>query len=69
MRPPSITEKLQTIVDKDECPRKETTLEALAALRPAFEKDGTVTAGNAPGLNTGASAMVPSRNGAAIICS
>ena len=47
-----------TIVDKDECPRKETTLEALAALKPAFEKDGTVTAGNAPGLNDGASALV-----------
>jgi len=47
-----------TLVDKDECPRKETTLEALAALRPAFEKDGTVTAGNAPGLNDGASALV-----------
>jgi acetyl-CoA C-acetyltransferase len=47
-----------TVVDKDECPRKETTLEALAALRPAFEKDGTVTAGNAPGLNDGASALV-----------
>jgi acetyl-CoA C-acetyltransferase len=47
-----------TVVDKDECPRKETTLEALAALKPAFEKDGTVTAGNAPGLNDGASALV-----------
>jgi acetyl-CoA C-acetyltransferase len=47
-----------TIVDKDECPRKETTLEVLAALKPAFEKDGTVTAGNAPGLNDGASALV-----------
>ncbi len=50
--------KGSTIVDRDESPRKETTLEALAALRPAFKKDGTVTAGNAPGLNDGASATV-----------
>lgn len=49
-----------TVVDKDECPRKDTTLEALAALKPAFQKDGTVTAGNAPGLNDGASALVVS---------
>lgn len=47
-----------TVVDKDEGPRKDTSLEALAALRPAFEKNGTVTAGNAPGLNDGASAVV-----------
>ena len=47
-----------TVIDKDECPRKETTLEALAALKPSFEKDGTVTPGNAPGLNDGASALV-----------
>jgi len=47
-----------TVVDKDEGPRKETSLAALAALKPAFEKDGTVTAGNAPGLNDGASALV-----------
>ncbi len=45
-------------VDKDEPPRADTTLEALAKLKPAFEKDGTVTAGNAPGLNDGASALV-----------
>jgi acetyl-CoA C-acetyltransferase len=50
--------KGSTIVDRDESPRKETTLEALAGLRPAFQKDGTVTAGNAPGLNDGASATV-----------
>jgi acetyl-CoA C-acetyltransferase len=42
----------------DEAPRPETTVETLAALRPAFRKDGTITAGNAPGLNSGASAMV-----------
>lgn len=42
----------------DECPRPGTTLETLARLKPAFEKDGTVTAGNAPGLNDGASAVI-----------
>jgi acetyl-CoA C-acetyltransferase len=47
-----------TIIDTDEPPRRETTLEALAKLKPAFEKNGTVTAGNAPGLNDGASALV-----------
>jgi acetyl-CoA C-acetyltransferase len=45
-------------VEKDEGPRKDTTLEALAKLKPAFQKDGSVTAGNAPGLNDGASAVV-----------
>lgn len=44
--------------ETDECPRPGTTLESLAKLRPAFEKDGTVTAGNAPGLNDGASAVI-----------
>jgi acetyl-CoA C-acetyltransferase len=43
---------------KDERVRPETTMETLAKLRPAFEKEGTVTAGNAPGLNDGASAVV-----------
>jgi len=47
-----------TVVDQDESPRKDTTLEVLAALKPSFEKDGTVTPGNAPGLNDGASALV-----------
>jgi acetyl-CoA C-acetyltransferase len=47
-----------TTVDTDEGPRKDTSVEALAKLRPAFEKDGTVTPGNAPGLNDGASALV-----------
>ena len=47
-----------TVVDTDESPRKDTTLEALGKLRAAFQKDGTVTAGNAPGLNDGASAVV-----------
>ncbi len=44
--------------DKDEHNRPETTLESLAKLKPAFRKDGTITAGNAPGLNTGAAAMI-----------
>jgi acetyl-CoA C-acetyltransferase len=47
-----------TRVTADESPRKDTTLEALGKLRPSFRKDGTVTAGNAPGLNDGASALV-----------
>ena len=45
-------------IEKDEGPRADTTLETLAALKPSFEKDGTVTPGNAPGLNDGASALV-----------
>ncbi len=44
--------------DKDEANRPETTLETLAKLKPAFRKDGTITAGNAPGLNSGAAAMI-----------
>jgi acetyl-CoA C-acetyltransferase len=47
-----------TVVDTDEGPRKDTSLEALGKLRPAFTKNGSVTAGNAPGLNDGASALV-----------
>ena len=43
---------------KDEHNRPETTADSLAKLRPAFRKDGTITAGNAPGLNTGAAAMI-----------
>jgi len=49
-----------TLVDVDEGPRRDTSLKALAKLRPAFKKDGKVTAGNAPGLNDGASAAVVS---------
>ena len=45
-------------VDTDEAPREGTTVETLAKLRPAFDKDGTITAGNAPGVNDGAAAMV-----------
>ena len=47
-----------TVIDKDEGPRADTSSEALAALKPSFEKDGSVTAGNAPGLNDGAAALV-----------
>jgi acetyl-CoA C-acetyltransferase len=46
------------IVDRDESVRADTTTETLAALKTAFKKDGTVTAGNAPGVNDGASALV-----------
>lgn len=46
------------IADTDEYPRFGTTIEALAKLRPAFKKDGTVTAGNASGINDGAAALV-----------
>ena len=47
-----------TILDKDEGPREDTTIEVLRMLKPAFKKDGTVTAGNAPGVNDGAAALV-----------
>jgi acetyl-CoA C-acetyltransferase len=47
-----------TTVRADESPRKDTSLEGLSRLKPVFRKDGTVTAGNAPGLNDGASALV-----------
>jgi len=49
--------------DKDEHNRPETTAESLAKLKPAFRKDGTITAGNAPGLNTGAAAMIVAERG------
>ncbi|CAN5841771.1 acetyl-CoA C-acetyltransferase [soil metagenome] len=46
------------IVSRDEPVREDTTAESLAALKPAFKKDGTVTAGNAPGINDGAAAVL-----------
>jgi acetyl-CoA C-acetyltransferase len=46
------------VIDRDEGIREDTTPEALAKLKPAFKKDGTVTAGNAPGVNDGAAAVV-----------
>ncbi|HEX8660485.1 MAG TPA: acetyl-CoA C-acetyltransferase, partial [Brevundimonas sp.] len=50
--------KGDTVVDEDEYIRAGTTVDALAKLRPAFSKDGTVTAGNASGINDGAAALV-----------
>src|SRR6266536_3513074 len=47
----------------DEAPRPETTLETLARLKPAFRPDGTITAGNAPGLNSAAAAMIVAERG------
>ncbi len=47
-----------SLVETDEGPRRDTSLEALASLKPAFRPDGKVTAGNAPGLNDGAAALV-----------
>lgn len=47
-----------TVIDTDEGPRRDTSIEALSGLKPAFKKDGKVTAGNAPGLNDGAAAVV-----------
>ena len=46
------------VVSTDEAPRKDTSLEKLANLKPAFDKNGTITAGNAPGVNDGACALV-----------
>jgi acetyl-CoA C-acetyltransferase len=46
------------LFDTDECPRRDTSMEALARLSPAFEEGGTVTAGNAPGITDGAAALV-----------
>ncbi len=45
-------------IEKDESPREDSSLEALARLKPVFQKDGTVTPGNAPGMNDGAAAVV-----------
>jgi len=57
--PVELKSKKGTVVfDKDESPREDTTAESLRALKPAFKKDGTVTAGNAPGVNDGAAAVV-----------
>lgn len=52
------SKKKSVLFDQDEFPRPDTTLEKLAALKPAFKKDGTVTAGNACGRNDGAAAVV-----------
>jgi acetyl-CoA C-acetyltransferase len=52
------SKKGDIVVDQDEYPRHGTTLEAVSKLRPAFDKEGTVTAGNASGINDGAAAVV-----------
>lgn len=54
------TRKGEVVFARDEANRPDTTEEGLARLKPAFRKDGTITAGNAPGLNAGAAAMVVS---------
>ena len=53
------------VIRRDESPRPDASLEALAKLRPPFKKDGTVTAGNAPGTNDGAAAVVVTSAGSA----
>ena len=60
MLPISIPQKKgdPIVVDRDEAIREDTTAESLAALKPAFKKDGSVTAGNAPGVNDAAAALV-----------
>ena len=50
--------KESVVIERDEAPRGDTTMEALEKLRPLFVKDGTITAGNAPGTNDGAAALV-----------
>lgn len=51
--------------ERDEAPRADTTLESLARLKPAFRDNGSITAGNAPGLNSGAAAMLVAERGIA----
>jgi len=55
--------KRPKVFDKDEHNRPDTTMESLAKLHPAFRKDGAITAGNAPGLNSGAVAMIVEERG------
>jgi len=55
---PVATRKGETLVEQDEGPRRDTSLEKLAALRPAFKAGGTVTAGNSSSLNDGAAAVL-----------
>jgi acetyl-CoA acyltransferase len=52
------TRKSETVVEADEGPRRDTTLEKLAKLRPAFNRDGSVTAGNSSSLNDGSAAVL-----------
>lgn len=60
-----IKEKVKSVVDTDEHPR-ETSLEKLSSLKPAFIKEGTVTAGNSSGINDGAAAMLLASEGAVV---
>lgn len=53
-----VGKKSTTVVEHDEAPRRDTSLEALARLKPVFSPDGTVTAGNAPGVNDAGAAVV-----------
>lgn len=65
--PVSVTSRKKTIVfDRDEFPKADSTAEGLAVLRPAFDKAGTVTAGNASGINDGAAALVVMEESAAL---
>lgn len=50
--------KKEIVIDRDEHPRPDTTVEVLSRLRPAFKPDGTVTAGNASGINDGAASLI-----------
>lgn len=65
--PVSVTSRKKTVVfERDEFPKADSTAEGLAALRPAFDKSGTVTAGNASGINDGAAALVVMEESAAL---
>ena len=65
--PVSVSSRKKTIIfDRDEFPKADSTAEGLAALRPAFDKAGTVTAGNASGINDGAAALVIMEESAAL---
>ncbi|EMM7533452.1 acetyl-CoA C-acetyltransferase [Citrobacter braakii] len=65
--PVSVSSRKKTIiVERDEFPKADSTAEGLAALRPAFDKAGTVTAGNASGINDGAAALVIMEESAAL---
>ncbi|WP_151219894.1 acetyl-CoA C-acetyltransferase [Citrobacter meridianamericanus] len=65
--PMSVSSRKKTIIfDRDEFPKADSTAEGLAALRPAFDKTGTVTAGNASGINDGAAALVVMEESAAL---
>lgn len=55
---PIVSKKQTVVVSEDEAPRRDTTLAKLAALSPVFTQDGSITAGNAPGVNDGAAALV-----------